>query len=425
MAYYKKEQQLGKGAFGVCYRCKSQKGSTYALKEINLSRVKNDKQWKDAISEVLVLKALQHPGIVRLRDAFIEEARGDKKLCIVMEFCAGGDLASFLQKAPTPPEEVVLPWMLQLTEALSYLHQNKVIHRDLKPANILLSADKKLKLADFGISKSCESTAAEAFTRIGTLMYMAPEMVRSSFSGYSNAVDVWALGCVFYELLTGHAPFHRATNMAALVQQIVQYKPDAIPNSVRGDLVLLVDSMLLKAPERRPSAMAMLDQPLMHCVREACVGTPGRSCAARPPQARMSPNRPQMSPSKSPKPAPEAPKLSPSPCPAGSRAAVGAVGAALARPAGGHLAGQHSPRAAPQKGGLQDPPMHPRPKQPVHAVRHRAQQRLLVELPNKAPVLDHIHRRGQLAPVLLKACRVDRAAGLLNEPRQHAHVHVQ
>ena len=99
MAYYKKEQQLGKGAFGVCYRCKSQKGSTYALKEINLSRVKNDKQWKDAISEVLVLKALQHPGIVRLRDAFIEEARGDKKLCIVMEFCAGGDLASFLQKA--------------------------------------------------------------------------------------------------------------------------------------------------------------------------------------------------------------------------------------------------------------------------------------------------------------------------------------
>jgi len=234
------------------------------MKEVDMSNMQFDaKQKKEAFKEVLVLKSLTHPGIVRLHDAFLSE---DRKLCIVMEL-ATGDLATHLQKtAPRMPgEEIVLPWMLQLVQALSYLHQHKVLHRDLKPANILLTAEGRLKIADFGISKPLDSTAGMAFTRIGTLLYMAPEMVSNSFSGYTGTVDIWALGCIFFEMLTGCAPFH-AQSMHQLVQKIQHDATPSLPKTVRADLHELVMAMLSKRPEKRPTPDQILSLPLMQCV---------------------------------------------------------------------------------------------------------------------------------------------------------------
>merc|ERR1712216_800453 len=161
---YTKEKRLGEGAFGVCFRVKSDQGGTYAMKEVQLGSLPSREQ-KRAVEEVYVLRRLRHPGIIRCADAFIK----NKALYIVMELATGGDLATHLKAGPVH-QMTALPWIAQLASALHFLHEAKVIPRDLKPANILLSGA-RLKIADFGIASLQEHTLAMAFTRIGTLQY--------------------------------------------------------------------------------------------------------------------------------------------------------------------------------------------------------------------------------------------------------------
>jgi len=147
-----------------------------------------------------LLKHLKHPNIVAYVNSFIEK----NTLYIQMEYCECGDLASHIKekkkKGETFTEEEILNWFIQICIALEYIHGRKILHRDIKSQNIFLTTNNTVKLGDFGISKLLESTNECAMTVVGTPYYMSPEVCENK--PYTFKSDVWALGCVLYELCT-------------------------------------------------------------------------------------------------------------------------------------------------------------------------------------------------------------------------------
>ena len=134
--------------------------------------------------------------------------------------------------------------------ALEYVHGRKVIHRDIKTQNIFLTGNKTIKVGDFGISKVLESTTQVAMTVVGTPYYMAPEACQSE--PYTSKSDVWALGCILYELCVLKQPF-QADNLLGLVFKIVQDEPGPIPDSYSKEIQDLITMCLKKNPAERPT----------------------------------------------------------------------------------------------------------------------------------------------------------------------------
>ena len=167
------------------------------------------------------MQRLQHPNIVAYRDSFF--ANNKEKLCIVMTYCDGGDLAGRLasSRGALFKEDQVMYWFVQILLAIHYMHGKKVLHRDIKTQNIFLLGNGRLVIGDLGISKVLDAKVAFASTQIGTPYYMSPELFKSR--PYTYPSDVWALGCVLYELCTLCHAF-QADNMLHLVVKIVQVR---------------------------------------------------------------------------------------------------------------------------------------------------------------------------------------------------------
>lgn len=208
--------------------------------------------------EASLLKNLNHPHIVEYIENFIE----DGTFIIIMEYCEEGDLAFHVsrmkKKGENFSEDLILNWFLQLAFALSYIHDKKILHRDLKTSNIFLSSSGFVKIGDFGISKILEGTLENAETIVGTPYYMSPEVCENV--PYSYKSDVWALGCVVYELCTLSHAF-AANNLLGLVYKIVQEKQEPIPSIYSGDLNHLVQKMLIKNFRNRPSIKDIIGMP--------------------------------------------------------------------------------------------------------------------------------------------------------------------
>ena len=144
----------------------------------------------------------------------------------------------------------IFQWFVQVCMALEYVHGRKVIHRDIKTQNIFLTGNKTIKVGDFGISKVLESTTQVAMTVVGTPYYMAPEACQSE--PYTSKSDVWALGCILYELCVLKQPF-QADNLLGLVFKIVSDQHGKIPDTFSSDIQDLVDICLKKKPDERPT----------------------------------------------------------------------------------------------------------------------------------------------------------------------------
>lgn len=183
--------------------------------------------------EVNLLKNLNHPNIVSYKTSFISHGL----LIIVMEYCEVGDLSFHikrkLQKNENFTETEIFNWFVQLCLSLEYIHGRKVMHRDLKTQNVFLTGNNTVKLGDFGISKVLENTNGAAMTVVGTPYYMSPEVCQNQ--PYTFKSDVWALGCVLYELCTLKHAFS-ADNLLGLVYKIVQDKYEPIPAIYSSDL---------------------------------------------------------------------------------------------------------------------------------------------------------------------------------------------
>merc|ERR1719240_1795586 len=176
-----------------------------------------------------------------------------------MDYADGGDLHERIQRTrqagKTIPEERTLRWFTEATLALKYLHDRHVLHRDLKSQNLFLTSQDRLRIGDFGISKVLENTAAFARTTIGTPYYLSPEICMEK--PYSYASDIWALGCILYELAALRVPFD-ASSLQSLVHKITRGPTPVIPSGYHQVLRQLCCDLLHREQSQRPLAPQIL-----------------------------------------------------------------------------------------------------------------------------------------------------------------------
>ncbi|KAA0177395.1 hypothetical protein FNF27_01173 [Cafeteria roenbergensis] len=260
MENYKVLRAIGKGSFGKVYVVRHiGENKHYVMKVIKMRGI--PKAEREACkNEVAIMQRLPHPNIVAYKDSFSVQ-RGDK-LCIVMTYCDGGDLSARLeqQRGKLLPEDQILHWFVQIALGLGCMHSSKVLHRDLKTANIFLLSSGRLVLGDLGISKSLDATMAMASTQIGTPYYMSPELFQSK--PYNHKSDVWAIGCVLYELCTMRHPFE-AESIQQLGARILRGRYPPIAARYSKGLRSLIDSLLSQAPSSRPDVDEVLRSPFM------------------------------------------------------------------------------------------------------------------------------------------------------------------
>jgi hypothetical protein len=291
---------LGQGGFGEVYFAVSDGGKEVALKL--LVRGRTDTELR-GISNCLNFK---HPNLVHLYDLQTDE-RGDHWL--VMEYVHGEPLNAVLNRNPKglPPEQA-RDWFLQVARAVSYLHDHAVIHRDIKPGNVFVEHG-LLKLGDYGLSKTVTSASLTQSANVGTVYYMAPEVGRGSCT---KQVDIYALGVMFYEMLTGEVPF-RGDSWAEVA---LRHQTDTpVLDRVPPDYLAIIEKALSKKPEDR---YADVDDMIRAVEVVSRIGVPVRT---------EEPPLPAPTEKKAPTEPPPLPKRTPPPLPrpSGSLAAVPGV----------------------------------------------------------------------------------------------------
>ena len=254
---YKLIERIGLGAHGIVFKSiKKEENKIYVIKQIPLFN-KNINNIEEAKNEALILKKLNCKFIVKYYESFEE----NNTFNIVMEYCEKGDLSSLLSKLKKKnkylKENQIWIFFIQICIGLSYIHYKKILHRDLKTQNIFLNKDLNIKIGDLGIAKILEGTN-HANTLIGTPFYLSPEICEEK--PYNEKSDVWALGCILYELITFKHPYN-ASNQAALLLKIVNGNYENINNNIKisNDLKTIIDLLLEKNYVKRPSMIELIN----------------------------------------------------------------------------------------------------------------------------------------------------------------------
>uniref|UniRef100_A0A8C2VTI4 non-specific serine/threonine protein kinase n=1 Tax=Chinchilla lanigera TaxID=34839 RepID=A0A8C2VTI4_CHILA len=255
MEKYVRLQKIGEGSFGKAILVQStEDGRQYVIKEINISRM-SSKEREESRREVAVLANMKHPNIVQYRESFEENG----SLYIVMDYCEGGDLFKRInaQKGVLFQEDQILDWFVQICLALKHVHDRKILHRDIKSQNIFLTKDGTVQLGDFGIARVLNSTVELARTCIGTPYYLSPEICENK--PYNNKSDIWALGCVLYEMCTLKHAFE-AGSMKNLVLKIISGSFPPVSLHYSYDLRSLLSQLFKRNPRDRPSVNSILEK---------------------------------------------------------------------------------------------------------------------------------------------------------------------
>jgi tRNA A-37 threonylcarbamoyl transferase component Bud32 len=252
------ESELGSGAMGYVYRAvRRDTGQLVAIKVIADMLLGNETAVKRFEREGDILKQLKHPNIVR----FIGTGSYRKTPFFIMEYVEGDSLDRVLVRRGAFPWNEVVSLGKQLCKALQHAHEKGIIHRDLKPSNLMLLKDGgPLKLTDFGIAKSADVTALTgANCTVGTAAYMSPEQCKGEKT-ISAKSDLYSMGVVFYELLTGHKPFQADSPIEMFNAHV--YKSFERPSRTVMDIPVWLDTLvcqlLEKKPEHRPYDAAMV-----------------------------------------------------------------------------------------------------------------------------------------------------------------------
>ena len=249
--------KLGSGSYGVVYKVeKMNDHNVYVIKQIPLDNL-TSKQIYEVKQEAKILASINSIYVVRYYDSFEE----NNSLNIVMEYCNGGDLSKFLDENKKTKillkENLVWNLFLKITIGLASIHNLKILHRDLKTLNIFLTKDLDVKIGDLGVAKMLTHTKF-AKTFIGTPYYLSPELCQDI--PYNDKSDVWALGCILYELCTYKHPF-TAKNQGALIIKILKDTPSPIHSYYSNELQELIYSLLEKDEQLRPSCYDILVTP--------------------------------------------------------------------------------------------------------------------------------------------------------------------
>ena len=284
-------KSIGKGAFGEVYlTLKEGNSELFATKMINLQKIKDPKILKYLSNEVLIMKELNHPNIIK----FKEFIRTNNYYYVVMEYCNGGSLLDLLIKYKKKYRKpfsikIIQYFMRQIVEGIAYIHSQNIIHRDIKLANILVKfpniseknqidiidinnldesdfLSSQIKIIDFGFSKKSDENETPK-TLVGTPINMAPTILKKykkediieQLKEYDEKVDIWSLGTICYEMLTGHSLF-RVKSLIKLIEK-VQKKNYSIRVDIElsNEVISFLNSMLQYNGQLRASAKDLLE----------------------------------------------------------------------------------------------------------------------------------------------------------------------
>ena len=248
-------ERAGRGASSVVFKARRKAdGKVYCVKEIDMSAVVPEEE-EQALREVQLLASFEHPYVIRYYDSFLD----DEILHIVMEWAEHGTLNDRLK---TPgnnalAEAQVWKWSLQIIVGLNHMHERKVLHRDLKSANVFITSKDDAKIGDLGVSRALNTMQEMAHTVVGTPYYLSPELCEGR--PYNVKSDVWALGCIMFEMCSGGAMPFQASNQGALILKILSGKQAPLPQGrYSSDLDDLITRCLTKAWQRRPDTHEIL-----------------------------------------------------------------------------------------------------------------------------------------------------------------------
>ena len=249
------KQTLGKGSYGIVYKVqKENTNEIYVIKQIAL-RGLSQKEIDEVRQEAKILSSINSDFVVKYYDSFEE----NDNINIVMEYCDEGDLNDFIIKKKESQtlieEDLIWNLFIKITIGLAHIHQMKILHRDLKTMNIFLKNGFQVKIGDLGVAKILLKNSF-AKTLIGTPYYLSPEICQEK--PYNDKSDVWALGCILYELCTFKHPFD-AKSQGALILKIMNNTPENINNTYSKDLCNLIHLLLEKESEKRPSCKDILN----------------------------------------------------------------------------------------------------------------------------------------------------------------------
>lgn len=244
------EKKLGVGGMGVVYLATyMETGQKAALKVLAPDTSNDPKLQKRFNREMAILKKLRHPQIVR----YFGGGRIGSQHFYAMELLLGGSVEDLLKREGKLPWERVIEIGIQIAKALEHAHNLGIIHRDLKPANLFLDKSGNMKLGDFGIARDTQATALTAAGRtVGTYAYMAPEQIAGK-PPVSRKTDLYALGCVLFELLTGQTPFEADTPAQMLFRHLDDVPPRVTTYAMDCPIWLenIISKLLEKDPEDR------------------------------------------------------------------------------------------------------------------------------------------------------------------------------
>src|SRR5215472_10864181 len=258
IAHYIVETELGRGGMGVVYRAKDlQLGRTVALKLLSEEYTKHHEQRQMILAEARIAPALNHPGVTTIYEVGEHEGRP----FIAMELVAGKTMRVLLQEGAFEPRRLIR-FATQIAEALEAVHSHGVRHGDVKPENIVVQADDRIKLLDFGIASrvaeaelatttgnTTDFWAADGRTA-GTLAYMAPELLRGQRC--DGRADLFALGVVLYELATLKRPFTGAVapQLIARILDDETQPSEIVAQKLPAELEAIIFRLLRKVPEQ-------------------------------------------------------------------------------------------------------------------------------------------------------------------------------
>lgn len=254
-------EKLGAGAMGVVYRATWEpNGQAVAVKVIHQDHAAKANAAERFDRESDILKQFRHPNIVRHIGVGFSRARGLRYYA--MEYVPGKTLEQVLEERGSLPWPEVVTFGIQIAEALEYAKERGIVHRDLKPSNLMVTRQGQIKLTDFGIAKDLDRTALTADGRtLGTAAYMAPEQIRGT-PEVSHKTDLYALGCLLYQMLTGRTPFEGKSAMVLMHKHLDE--PPPRPSGRNPEIPLALDKLVVqlmsKERDARPwDAQAVVD----------------------------------------------------------------------------------------------------------------------------------------------------------------------